>query len=85
MFTVKLHKVNELKLPELNDEFAAKCGPFTEMKEVKEDIKRELTAQKEREADEKFKDALVGELTEKVKLRCQNFWLRINCDQSSVT
>ena len=32
------------------------------MKEVKADIKRELTAQKEREADEKFKDALVGEL-----------------------
>ena len=67
VFTVKLHKVNELKLPELNDEFAAKCGPFTEMKEVKADIKRELTAQKEREADEKFKDALVGELTEKSK------------------
>jgi len=67
VFTVKLHKVNELELPELNDEFAAKCGPFTEMKEVKEDIKRELTAQKEREADEKFKDALVGELTEKSK------------------
>ena len=67
VFTVKLHKVNELKLPEPNDEFAAKCGPFTEMKEVKADIKRELTAQKEREADEKFKDALVGELTEKSK------------------
>ena len=67
VFTVKLHKVNELKLPELNDKFAAKCGPFTEMKEVKADIKRELTAQKEREADEKFKDALVGELTEKSK------------------
>lgn len=67
VFTVKLHKVNELKLPELNDEFAAKCGPFTEMKEVKADIKRELTAQKEREVDEKFKDALVGELTEKSK------------------
>lgn len=68
IFTVKLHKVNELKLPELNDEFAAKCGPFTEMKEVKEDIKRELTAQKEREAGEKFKDALVSELAEKSKV-----------------
>ncbi len=68
IFTVKLHKVNELKLPELNDEFAAKCGPFSEMKEVKEDIKRELTAQKEREADEKFKDALVSELAEKSKV-----------------
>ena len=68
IFTVKLHKVNELKLPELNDEFAVKCGPFSEMKEVKEDIKRELTAQKEREAGEKFKDALVSELAEKSKV-----------------
>ncbi len=53
------------------------------MKEVKADIKRELTAQKEREADEKFKDALVGELAEKSKA-LPELWLRINCDQSSV-
>lgn len=68
IFTVTLHKVNELKLPELNDEFAAKCGPFTEMKELKADIKREVTTQKEREADEKLKDDLVGELTESSKV-----------------
>lgn len=68
IFTVTLHKVNELKLPELNDEFAAKCGPFTEMKELKADIKREVTTQKEREADERLKDDLVGELTESSKV-----------------
>ena len=68
VFTVKLHKVNELKLPELNDEFAAKCGPFTDMKELKADIKREITAQKEREAGEKLKDALVGELADTSKV-----------------
>jgi len=64
VFTVKLHKVNELKLPELNDEFAAKCGPFTEMKEVKADIKRELTAQKVGELTEKSKAALPELLVE---------------------
>lgn len=68
VFTVKLHKVNELKLPELNDEFAAKCGPFTEVKELKADIKREITAQKEREAGEKLKDELVGELADSSKV-----------------
>lgn len=68
IFTVTLHKVNELKLPELNDEFAAKCGPFTEVKELKADIKREVTAQKEREANERLKDDLVGELTESSKV-----------------
>lgn len=68
MFSVTLHKVNELKLPELNDEFAAKCGPFTDVKELKADIKREITAQKEREAKEKLKDELVAELADNSKV-----------------
>lgn len=68
VFSVKLSKVNELKLPELDDEFAAKCGPFTDFKELKADIEREITAQKEREADEKLKDDLVAELTEGSKV-----------------
>ena len=64
VFSVTLHKVNELKLPELNDEFAAKCGPFTDVKE----LKREITAQKEREAKEKLKDELVAELADSSKV-----------------
>ena len=68
VFTVTLHKVNELSLPEVNDEFAAKCGPFTSADELKADIKREITAQKEREADEKLKDELVGELADASKV-----------------
>ena len=68
VFSVTLHKVNELKLPELDDEFAAKCGPFTDIKELKADIKREITAQKEREAEEKLKDELVAELADSSKV-----------------
>ena len=68
VFTVTLHKVNELSLPEVNDEFAAKCGPFTSVDELKADIKREITAQKDREADDKLKDDLVGELAEVSKV-----------------
>ena len=64
VFDVMLHTVNELKLPEVNDEFAAKCGPFTDVEQLRSDIEREITNQKEREADEKLKDALVSELTE---------------------
>lgn len=68
VFTVTLLKVNELSLPEVNDEFAAKCGPFTSVDELKADIKREITNQKEREADEKLKDELVGELADASKV-----------------
>ena len=63
-FTTTLKKIQEVALPEVNDEFATKAGPFKTIKELKDDIKRELTAQKEREASEKQKDDLVKQLVE---------------------
>jgi trigger factor len=65
VFTVTLNEIKEVVEPELNDELAAKAGPFKTVKELEEDIKREITAQKEREATEKHKDALVSELVAK--------------------
>jgi len=64
-FTVTLKKITESTLPEVNDEFAANAGPFTSVDDLKADIKHELTLQKERETNEKFKDALLTELIEK--------------------
>lgn len=64
VFTVTLNEVKEIVLPELTDELAAKAGPFTSIKELNDDIKREITTQKEREAADKQKDALVTKLIE---------------------
>ena len=64
-FTVTLTTVNEVKLPSVDDAFAKKSGPFDSAKELRADIERELTAQKEREALDKLKDDLLGELVEK--------------------
>ena len=63
-FTTTLKSIKEVVLPELNDELAAKSGPFTSVDELKTDIKRELTSQKEREINEKLKDSLVKQLVE---------------------
>lgn len=68
VFETTVKKVLEKKLPELDDDFAKKAAPGDEiatLKDLKADIKRELTAQKTREADEKCKDALVAALVEK--------------------
>ncbi len=62
VFSVTLKEVKEVKLPEVNDEFAAKAGPFTSVDELKADIQREIASQKEREAGEKLKDQLVEQL-----------------------
>lgn len=61
-FTTTLKSLTESKLPEVDDEFAVKSGSFTNVKELKDDIKAELKAQKEREAGEKLKDELVSQL-----------------------
>jgi len=64
VFAVTVKEIKEVVLPELTDELAAKSGPFTSVKELKDDIKREITTQKEREAEEKLKDALITKLIE---------------------
>ena len=62
VFEVELKKVNEVELPELDTEFAKKIGPFETIDDLKADIRHELTVQKDRQADEKYKDDLLGAL-----------------------
>jgi trigger factor len=61
-FTVTLKSIKEVILPDVDDKFAAKAGPFKTVDELKSDIKRELTAQKDHEANDKLKDDLVKQL-----------------------
>lgn len=68
VFETLLKQVNERKVPELDDELAKKCGPFKTLKDLKKDIKDNLTAQAEHQLTEKYKDDLVKELVEKSKI-----------------
>jgi trigger factor len=61
-FTTTLKTVKEIVLPEINDAFAVKAGPFKTVAELRSDIKRELTNQKENEAREKLKEDLINQL-----------------------
>lgn len=63
-FVTTLKEVKEVELPVVDDEFAAKAGPFKTVAELKADIKREITGQKDREAEDKLKDKLVDQLIE---------------------
>ena len=67
-FSVTLNKILEATLPTLDDTFAKAAGPFKNLNELKEDIKSELTKQKEHDTAEKFKDALITELVGKSKV-----------------
>ena len=61
-FQVDVKEVKAVTLPTLDDAFAAITGPFKTIGELKSDIKRELTDQKEREALEQLRDQLVEQL-----------------------
>lgn len=64
-FDIVLKAVEEVVLPKVDDAFAAKCGPFKTVAELKADIKKELTAQKERSNLEQLKDSLLAQLVDK--------------------
>lgn len=65
VFTTTLKKVVEPVLPKLDDEFAKKTGQAETLAALKADIKKEITTQKQNEAANKLKDALIEELIEK--------------------
>ena len=62
VFETTIKKVNKIELPELDDEFAAKTGPYTSMDDLRQDIEAEITAQQERQALDELKDDLVKQL-----------------------
>jgi len=68
VFEVLLKQVNEVTKAKIDDEMAKKCGPFKNLEELKEDIKKNLAAQNEHRLEEKFKDDLIKALVKKSKV-----------------
>jgi trigger factor len=68
VFEVKLKKVSEKTLPKIDDELAAKCGPFKTLDALKSDIKNNLTVQAENQAADKLRDDLLAELVKASKV-----------------
>ena len=65
VFEILLKQINEVTPPEINDDLAKKCGTFKTLKELKDDIKKNLTARSEHQNTEKFKNDLVEALVKK--------------------
>lgn len=67
-FTVTIKKVNELKQPKLDEAFAAKVGPFKTVDELKEDVKKQLTNEKEYQNEREYSDRLILKIAEDSKV-----------------
>jgi trigger factor len=67
-FTTITKKVNQTIEPKLDDAFAEKVGPFKTVADLKADIKKQLEAEKQYRADQKYADDLLTKITEKAKV-----------------
>ena len=59
VFKVKVHEVKGKEVPELDDEFAKDVSEFDTLKELKADLKKKITEERQKAADSAFEDALM--------------------------
>lgn len=67
-FKTSVTKVQEVVLPKVNDEFAAKTGPFKTVDELKGDIKKQLLQEKQQQANLQYESELVKKVTDKTSV-----------------
>jgi trigger factor len=81
-FTVTVTKVQELTEPKLDDEFAAKAGPFKTVKELKADIRKQVESERQYEADRNHEAELIKQLTQKTKVSVPDVLIQEQIERS---
>lgn len=64
-FKVTVSKVQELQKPSVDDAFAAKVAPVKTVDELKTDIKKQLTAERQNQLDRELENELIENIAEK--------------------
>lgn len=67
-FKVTINKVEETKLDEINDKFAAKVGPFKTVDELKADIEKQIGVERDKQAQQDFESQLIKDIVAKTKV-----------------
>lgn len=68
-FEVSVTKVQEVLSPKADDDFAAKIGPFKSLDELKEDIKKQLTIERQQEADRAYESEIIAAISAKSSMK----------------
>ena len=64
VFKVKVHEVKEKEVPTMDDEFAKDVSEFDTLKELKADLKKKITEERQKDADRAFADTLMDQVAE---------------------
>ncbi|MGD0569386.1 MAG: trigger factor [Candidatus Sulfotelmatobacter sp.] len=65
VYTVKVNGIKQKSLPELNDDFAKELGDFTSLDQVRKQIRENMQAERQHNAERDAKDKLVAELVKR--------------------
>ena len=66
VFKVKVHEVKEKEVPEMDDEFAKDVSEFDTLKELKADLKKKITEERQKDADRAFEENLMNQVAENI-------------------
>lgn len=64
VFAVDVHEVREKVLPELDDEFAKNVSEFDTLEELKKDIKKQITMEKQQKADYELQEQMIEKISQ---------------------
>lgn len=67
-FKVKVKTLEEITLPELDDEFAGKIGPFKSLDELKKDIEQKTKEGKESQLEKALEDQILTKVSDATKI-----------------
>ena len=66
VFKVKVHEVKEKDVPAMDDEFAKDVSEFDTLKDLKADLKKKITEEREEAAQRTFEDKLMEQVAENI-------------------
>ena len=64
VFKVTVHEVKEKDVPEIDDEFAKDVSEFDTMQELRDDLRRQITEERQSAADRDFEDELMTQVAD---------------------
>ena len=81
VFKVKVHEVKEKDVPEMDDEFAKDVSEFDTLKDLKADLKKKITEERQKDADRAFADTLMDQVAEGITADIPDAMVEAQCHQ----
>ena len=81
VFKVKVHEVKEKEVPALDDEFAKDVSEFDTLKDLKADLKKKITEERQKDADRAFADTLMDQVAEGITADIPDAMVEAQCHQ----